>query len=169
MHQLEDRHQRLDRQGNHDHHEKARQIPPHARGATDLDVAQDLFFEDGLAQFERDQRHRQQAHSFKHDVETVAHHHVAAGGEAVPQLQPGHRHQARRTQHEERQDHEMTGTKQVAERFHQGRGGRWEAEHRVHRVVTARRLRQAGAPSSGALRHLLPRAGEGMYWKWCRG
>ena len=51
---LHDGHKTLNRQGDDDDHEKAREVSPHAGGGADVDPAHHLLFHDGLGHLQAD-------------------------------------------------------------------------------------------------------------------
>lgn len=69
--ELEDRDQRLDREGHHDDHEESRQEPPGPRRTADVRTAEHLLLEHGLAELECRHGNREVAYTAEHRVEAA--------------------------------------------------------------------------------------------------
>lgn len=121
MHELEDADQAFDRQRYHHHDQEARQEAAHAGRGTDVDRALHFFFQHGLAQFQRGNRDRQQAHAFQDEFETLPYLKPSTRIEGAPGFHGGENDQAQAAHEEQGDDQHVPDQEDVLDVFHDRR------------------------------------------------
>jgi hypothetical protein len=120
MDELEHPDQALDRQGDDDHDEEARQEATHAGGRADVGFALDFFFQHGLAKAKRGNGDGQHADAFENEVETFAGNGIGGRAEGRPDFDASQHDEADAAGEEQDDDEHVTEFEEFCYGFHGG-------------------------------------------------